>query len=49
MLNFFVQAIDLFARDYIEVWYKTQISSDESFIEDVKNGIYITIRHLTER
>jgi len=43
------EAIDLFTRDYIEIWYKTQISSDRTFIDDVKNGIYITIRHLTER
>jgi sorting nexin-13 len=43
------ETIDLFVRDYVEIWYKTQISSDESFIQDVKNGIYITIRHLTER
>ncbi|CAF3462425.1 unnamed protein product [Rotaria socialis] len=43
------EAIDLFVRDYIEVWYKTQVSSDESFIRDVKNGIYITIQHLAER
>ncbi|CAF0911503.1 unnamed protein product [Rotaria sordida] len=43
------QLIDLFVRDYIEIWYKTQLSSDESFIDDVKNGIYITIRHLSER
>ncbi|CAF3638893.1 unnamed protein product [Adineta steineri] len=43
------ELIDLFVRDYIEIWYKTQISSDELFIKDVKNGIYITIRHLSER
>ncbi|UJR30126.1 hypothetical protein I4U23_017667 [Adineta vaga] len=43
------EAIDLFIRDYVEIWYKTQISSDESFIHDFKNGIYITIRHLAER
>ncbi|CAF1121477.1 unnamed protein product [Rotaria sp. Silwood1] len=43
------EAIDLFVRDYVEVWYKTQLSSDESFIRDVKNGIYITIQHLAER
>ncbi|CAF3037137.1 unnamed protein product [Rotaria sp. Silwood2] len=43
------ETIDLFVRDYVEVWYKTQLSSDESFIRDVKNGIYITIQHLAER
>ncbi|CAF1171845.1 unnamed protein product [Rotaria sordida] len=43
------EGIDLFVRDYVEVWYKTQLSSDESFIHDVKNGIYITIQHLSER
>ncbi|CAF4719162.1 unnamed protein product [Rotaria sp. Silwood1] len=43
------ELIDLFVRDYIEIWYKTQLSSDESFINDVKNGIYTTIRHLSER
>ncbi|CAF5224303.1 unnamed protein product, partial [Rotaria magnacalcarata] len=42
------EAIDLFVRDYIEVWYKTQVSSDEAFIRDVKNGIYIVIQHLAE-
>ncbi|CAF3745883.1 unnamed protein product [Rotaria socialis] len=43
------ELVDLFVRDYIEIWYKTQISSDESFIDDVKSGIYTTIRHLSER
>jgi len=43
------ELIDLFVRDHVEIWYKTQISSDESFISDVKNGLYIAIRHLTER
>ncbi|CAF2909082.1 unnamed protein product [Rotaria sp. Silwood2] len=43
------ELIDLFVRDYIEIWYKTQLSSEESFIDDVKNGIYTTIRHLSER
>ncbi len=41
--------MNLFVRDYVEIWYKTQISSDELFIHDVKNGIYTTIRHLSER
>ncbi|CAF1211873.1 unnamed protein product [Adineta ricciae] len=42
-------AIDLFIRDYVETWYKTGISSDQAFINDFKNGIYSTIRHLAER
>ncbi|CAF1006302.1 unnamed protein product [Adineta ricciae] len=43
------ELIDLFVRDYVEIWYKTQLSSDELFVEDVKNGIYTAIRHLSER
>ena len=43
------QLVDLFVRDYVENWYKTQLSSDEAFIQDVKNGIYTSIRHLAER
>ncbi|CAF1464793.1 unnamed protein product, partial [Didymodactylos carnosus] len=43
------ELIDYFVRDYIEIWYKTQISSDEDFIKDVRNGIYTTIQHLSDR
>ncbi|CAF0850409.1 unnamed protein product [Adineta steineri] len=43
------ESIELFIRDYVETWYKTQISSNELFIQDFKNGIYKTIRHLAER
>lgn len=43
------QLVDLFVRDYVEIWYKTQISSDESFVHDLKNDIYTSIRHLVER
>jgi hypothetical protein len=39
--------IELIIRDYIDVWYKNNISSRDQFPKNVKNAIYDAIRNVT--
>ena len=38
--------IDLIIRDYVEAWYKTDISNKEEFIKTVRISIYNAVRYV---
>jgi hypothetical protein len=44
-----LKLIDLFVRDFIETWYRTSVSSDPSFVDDVKTILDVVVRHLAIR
>ena len=41
--------IDFFIRDYIDEWYKAEISSKEEFIKILRSKIYTGIRYVNSR
>jgi hypothetical protein len=38
--------IDLIIRDYVEVWYKADISNKEDFIKTIRVSIYNAVRYV---